>query len=343
MVCRTLPRTSKISSLGFSGAGFLASYHLGVVKCFQQQQGLLSSSKTFLPLTGVSAGALVSSAVAAGVEADDGMEAVLEVAAKTRQAGRLAAFAPGFSLVDCMENAIRRRLYEAIDGDEEEFLKRIQNGRLLRIGLTDRREWPPVGPNPRAVCYVDHYRGMEDVIASCVLSSYVPGVTGPAFGSLDERHTAILRAAERLKDMVRAGCVKKGVSGEPLRLSEVSSDLRELYWDGGLVNAFPIFDKNTIIVTPIAADFVNPSINPSLDYSDKGLQIRKLQANPTTKLHLTSANLHTFRSLLLNTDESNLQSFYARGYDNCLTFLDRHGLLQVFTRGGGDGHQAPNT
>ena len=197
--------------------------------------------------------------------------------------------------------------------------------------MTDRREWSPVGPNPRAVVYVDEYRSIDDVVAACVLSSYVPGVTGPTWGSWDERHTAILRAARRIQEMVQAGCVKKGATGEPLRLSEVSADLRELYWDGGLVNAFPIFDQDTIIVTPIAADFRNLSINPSIEYCDKGLSVRKWPANPTTKLHMTTSNLHTFQSLLLNTEPDNLQYFYARGYDNCLAFLDKHSLRQVFT------------
>ena len=288
-----------------------------------------------------SAGALVASSVAAGMDAAEGMDTVLAIAHQTRRAGRLTTLQPGFSLVDVMEAEVSKRLHKAIDDDNDEFLRRIDGGRLLRIGLTDRRVWPPVGPNPRAMCYVDEYRDIDDVVAACVLSSYVPGVTGPTWGSLDERHKAILRAAQRLRDMVRAGCVKKGLTGERLQLSEISSDLRELYWDGGLVNAFPIIDRDTIIITPIAADFTNnPSINPSIEYSDKALPIRKWRANPTAQLHMTSDNMRTFQSLILNPDEKNLQSFFARGYDNALAFLDKHSLLQVFK---GSGHQAPTT
>eukprot|EP00977_Amphora_coffeiformis_P022770 scaffold11454_cov168-Amphora_coffeaeformis.AAC.20 len=329
MVTRTLVQHLKISSFGFSGAGFLASYHLGVVKCLQER-GLLTSEKSLVPLTGVSAGALVAASIAAGMDADDGMETVLEIARKARQAGRLMALQPGFSLVDVMEAEVRERLHKAVGSDNEEFLRRIDHGRNLRIGLTDRRVWPPVGPNPRAMCYVDQYRDIDDVVAACVLSSYIPGVTGPALGSKHVRHHAILRAAQRLQEMLQHGCVKQGLTGEPLRPSDVSSDLRELYWDGGLVNAFPIFDANTVIITPIAADFVNKSINPSIEYRKRSFPLRKWQANPTTKVHMTAANAHTFRSLVLNPDENNLQFFFAKGYDNGLAFLDQQGLVEVF-------------
>lgn len=340
MLTRTLVRHAKISSLGFSGAGFLASYHLGAVKCLQEQGVLAVSKGSLLPLTGVSAGALVAASIAAGVNADDGMKSVLEIARKAREAGRLMTLQPGFSLVDVMEVEVRERLNKAVESDNEEFLRRIDYGRNLRIGLTDRQVFPPVGPNPRAMCYVDRYRDIDDVVAACVLSSYIPGVTGPTLGSKHERHHAILRAAQRLLEMVQHGCVKKGLTGEPLQVSEISSDLRELYWDGGLVNAFPVFDENTVIVTPIAADFVNESIDPSIEYRDKGLPIRKWKANPTTQLHMTTANLHTFRSLVLNPDEANLQSFFDKGYDNALTFLDQRSLLQVFKS---SGHQTSTT
>lgn len=344
MVKRTIAQQLRISSFGFSGAGFLASYHLGVVKVLQEQGLLLAAAggvgpnskdkQQLLPLTGVSAGALVAASVAVGMDAEEGMDTVLEIARQTRQAGRLATLQPGFSLVDVMEVEVSKRLHKAVNDDTEEFLRRIENGRLLRIGLTDRRVWPPVGKNPRAICYVDRYRDIDDVVAACVLSSYVPGVTGPARGSLDGRHKATLRAAGRLQEMVGMGCVKN-LSGEPLSPMELSSDLRELYWDGGLVNAFPIFDEDTVIVTPIAADFSNVSINPSVEYRDEdkeGLQsmrsLKSVVANPN--IHITTANLHTFRSLLLDPAESNLQAFYAKGYDNAVAFLHRHSLLQVY-------------
>ena len=305
-----------------------------------QERGLLTSEQSLVPLTGVSAGALVAASIAVGMDADDGMETVLSIARKARQAGRLMALQPGFSLVDVMEAEVRERLYKAVDGDNEKFLRRIDYGRNLRIGLTDRRVWPPVGPNPRAMCYVDQYRDVDDVVAACVLSSYIPGVTGPALGNKHLHHHAILRAAGRLQEMVRHGCVKQGLTGEPLRPSDVSTDLRELYWDGGLVNAFPVYDANTVIITPIAADFVNESINPSIEYRNKkGFPMRKWQANPTTKVHMTAANAHTFRSLVLNPDEENLQFFFAKGYDNGVAFLDQQSHVKIFVCS----HQQPYT
>ena len=33
------------------------------------------------------------------------------------------------------------------------------------------------------------------------------------------------------------------------------NSMREIFWDCGLVNPFPSFDNNTIIISPIAATF----------------------------------------------------------------------------------------
>lgn len=81
-----------ISSFGFSGAGFLTCYHLGVAECLLKNGLLLP--KGALPLdhrtpilTGVSGGALVATAVSLGVSPEDAMRATLAIAAQTRQAG----------------------------------------------------------------------------------------------------------------------------------------------------------------------------------------------------------------------------------------------------------------
>ena len=347
MVTRTLVRCGRAipnSSLGFSGAGFLAAYHLGVLRALQQHHCTKKNQR----LTGVSAGALVATAVAAGLEAHAGLETVLEIAAATRRAGPLHTLQPYYSLVDVTEEALRRRLCDN-NHDNHKWIQDLQDGTTtLRIGLTDRRHvriWPgrrqptnsgthaTTTPTPQAVCFVDGYRDVEDVIAACVLSSYIPGVTGPTWGSLDDRNTAIYRAARRLQDMQQAGLVKDGVTGQPLpALPPIPSKMstREWYWDGGLVNAFPVFDRQTLIVTPIAADFAhNPSINPSLAYRARP------QANHTTSIrtfrlphakanvHLTAANWRTFQSLLLNPDEANLRNFYAQGYEHACLYLEQ--------------------
>jgi hypothetical protein len=83
-------------SFGFSGAGFLTCYHLGVADCLLKHGLLLSGSSSGQKkknndnptmLTGVSGGALVTAVVSMGIPPEEGMTATLEIARRTRQAG----------------------------------------------------------------------------------------------------------------------------------------------------------------------------------------------------------------------------------------------------------------
>lgn len=316
----------RISSFGFSGAGFLAAYHLGVAQCLIDQgilpkSGYRDAKDPYPPLIGVSAGALLSAAVVAGVDPQVGMELVLESGRKARE-GYFDVLHPGFSLIDVAEQNLRRALEHAIDGDDE-FLTKL-NGRL-RIGLTDRRVFPPVH-NPRAFLYVDHFRCLEDMIAAAVLSSFVPGVTGPVLGSQCPRNSAIARSTRQLEDMIQAGCVKKA-NGDVLQPAMGASQ-REFCWDGGLVNAFPYIDSSTVIVTPIAADFAdNASINPSIHYDGP---TRSFALNDRVKVHLTMDNLRTMRQIATSSSDVDLQARFTDGFDDARAFLNRHDLQHVF-------------
>lgn len=304
----------QISSVGFSGAGFLAVYHLGVVKCLLERK-LLQSAR----LTGVSAGALISASVLAGVDPELGLEVAIQISKEARNQ-RLDTLHPGFSLVDVVDQHLVQHLREAIKGKEQEFLLRINQNKLLRIGLTDSRVFPgPRGPNHKAFCYVDEFTSIEDVIAACILSSYIPGITGPVMGSQSPSHYALKRAKERIDAMWAQGRIKQGRTGEPLELPTTDTK-RELIWDGGLVNAFPFFDSDTIIVCPLAASFSNnPSINPSIMYQ---YHVRTMTVSHNVDLHLTRDNLITFRRLLLSSDESSLRAKFEQGYTNAAQFLD---------------------
>jgi predicted acylesterase/phospholipase RssA len=353
-ISRSLPRlaaaTTKVSSFGFSGAGFLAAYHLGVAKCLMEQEILSpagvhsSASYPAVALTGVSAGAIVSAAVSAGVDPDDGLKAVMKVAQRTRAAGGyLDAFSPNCSLIDLAEEHLGSLIRDAVYQDEECFLERINRGSLLRIGLTDRRVFPPVGQNPKAACYSDTYASVDEVLAACVLSSYVPGITGPALGSLDSRYSAVMRAATVLQEMIAAGSVKKTLTGEPIQAavsnSDESNDLkgetpqtREVCWDGGLVNAFPYIDKDTVIVSPLAATVApNATINPSVEYdsSSDHNSTSLFRVNDRIQLHLTAANAHTLRCIAMSSEDDVLQSRFAQGHDNAYNWLQRHNLVTV--------------
>ena len=87
-----------VPSFGFSGAGFLTCYHLGVAECLLKHGKLLAPGE--LPkddegtheapiMTGVSGGALVATAVSLGIRPEDGMKATMAIAEHTRKAGGL--------------------------------------------------------------------------------------------------------------------------------------------------------------------------------------------------------------------------------------------------------------
>ena len=322
-----------IPSIGFSGAGFLGCYHVGVAACLHKQGYIPNPNEDSydtnkMPLlTGVSAGSMIAAATLAGVNPEpDGMEVVLTAARRTRelqnkqQLINLDVLTPGFSLIDQVEIPFKEALVKAIGGycetdtsgnttiqdiDPELFARRFSNG-SLRIGLTDRRGlWPPPLPfNSSRLLesyrYVDTFRNLEDVVACCMLSSYIPGATstlpssflggmmkssssdtsndGNTIGTTDASYIAGLR----LKEMAKRGMIKHGITGLPViedddkteDNNEMEDDTNEevYYWDGGIADVFPTIDKDTVIVSPVNGLFEHPSICPLMpsDRDDSG-------------------------------------------------------------------------
>lgn len=374
-----------IQSIGYSGAGFLGCYHLGVTQCLIDHHHIIpptrsgggnnnnkNNSDAVVRFTGVSAGALTIAAITAGVTCTDGMNLCYDINHQTQQlcSRSLDVLHPGFSLVDIVEDNLKHRIKDSIEqhfyGGEDEYIQYINSfGGILRIGLSDRRYLLPSGRrrtrndtttpedqknvnsssslknnnSPSSYVYVDQYRNVNDVIAACILSSYIPGVTGPALGTYASNHKSIIKASNQLHELIDIGYVKNGVNGqilEPIiirnnveqhtqqlpvvdqdsneqqvnqrprkpmgamktentglnwnttmnmnhywnKISDLRNELknnnsklynmREIFWDGGLVNPFPSFDNNTIIISPIAATFHNhSSITPAIEYSSK--------------------------------------------------------------------------
>lgn len=295
--------TQRLSSISFSGAGFLGCYHMGAAAVLLKHGYLVgpgefppndssSSSPASLSaadvpppiLTGVSAGSLVSIAVSAGVEPDTGMNVILEVAKRTRKlGGALDILRPGFSLVDQLHDLLLLNVRRALGGtgetatdyDRNLFLRRIEGGRLLRIGLTDKREFSPNGvvkDIPEAYRFVDRYRDVEDAVAASILSSYIPGITGTLKGAACPFNDAVKKSWERIFEMEQLGFIKDGKTGLPVSAGNGKQvgegdhmPLPELhYWDGGLADIFPTIDDETIIVSPINGVYKNLSISPSL-------------------------------------------------------------------------------
>ena len=139
------------------------------------------------------------------------------------------------------------------DVDPALFARRFPAG-SLRIGLSDRGElWPPVADAYR---YVERFRDLEDAVACSMLSSYIPGITGPlklrerapAFlgallevgkGADDAKHVSAggdtcERADVRLKQMVDLGSVKHGNTGITIADDAAKSGHgpESLFWDG---------------------------------------------------------------------------------------------------------------
>lgn len=181
----------------------------------------------------------------------------------------LDALTPGFSLIDQVEGPFREALARALGGhchrdegtpenaatirdvDPELFRRRVPDG-SLRIGLTDRRGlWPTPVLSFRerfldSYRYVDAYRDVEDIIACSMLSSYIPGLTGPLNNTMDDvpaflsvllnkdfagtrdpsknatLNDANVRAGLRLNEMTNLGLVKDGKTGLPVVGRDVS-------------------------------------------------------------------------------------------------------------------------
>jgi len=297
-----------LGSISFSGAGFLGCYHMGAARALLGQGYLLrpgdcpspdggedaaassssASSTTSYPalksppiLTGVSAGSIVSAALSAGVQPDDGMDTLLQIAKRTRdKGGALDVLRPGFSLVDQVEDLLLLSMKRALGGtgeigsdyDKELWTKRIAGGKLLRIGLTDYRLFTPAGVArdiPEAYRYVDQYRDVDDVVAACILSSYIPGATGTLRGAQCPMNASVRNSWARVHEMERLGYVKDGKTGKPVKAAESDEPGDLHYWDGGLADVFPTIDDGTLIVSPINGHYTNPSISPTIPELDQ--------------------------------------------------------------------------
>jgi len=375
----SFPSRFRLPSISFSGAGFLGVYHAGVYACLLKHGYLLKplerveeDSKPPI-LTGVSAGALISASISAGVSPDDAMNVVLTVAQRTKdKGGILDVLSPGFSLIDQLEDLFVLEMQKALGGsanspgdyDNELLLNRIRNGELLHIGLCDRRkvDFSMVKRDLNSYVYADQYRNIKDITSACILSSYIPVGTGPLLGESDTKNLAVKRAWKGVKEMEELGFLKHGITGFPVgdkptngdnasKLSQEGDDISDdklRYMDGGLVNMFPVIDDSTVIVAPVNGMYSNPSVAPNVlsiennasDFRSKALELIQQLKFPThveisDRVHI-GANAQNLVSLYLMARSSSpevLDEKFRDGYDDAERFLDDNNLLTVFTRG----------
>ncbi len=218
-------------------------------------------------LTGVSAGAIISAAISTGVKIDDAMDVLFEINHRTKMKSHsmLHSFTPGFSLVDQVEDLIMDAFRVALGGskrggkgggsggdmddyDIDLLMNRIDGGRLLRIGLTDRRsilrsigsnddknsrstpsslkeESSPssfittreflVKGNLNMYVYTSKYRNLKDIVSTAILSSYIPIGTGPLRANEpNTNNTAVKDSFQTVQEMEELGYIRHGVTGE---------------------------------------------------------------------------------------------------------------------------------
>ena len=97
------------------------------------------------------------------------------------------------------------------DYDKVEFQERVKG---LKVGVSQRRR---IIRGSKAFCYIDQFRDVNDLVAACILSSYIPRFTGPRRGNLSKRHGAVSRANTRVQEMEALGFLKSFATDQPHR------------------------------------------------------------------------------------------------------------------------------
>ena len=344
----------------------MGAYHIGVAACLIDQKKIQpqqfdapleyssSNAQVFERFTGVSAGALVSSAIVCGVRMkDDAMNILFNITSDLRKnCGMLDALTPGYSLLDELEREMLPTLKVALNnGDDDLFRRRVANGRL-RIGLSDVKEMKAclLGSGTRlkdlkqaSYRYVDKFDVVEDVVAASMISSYIPGVTGPLRPFSDNLNTAIMRSAFLLDERKSQICDYDGNSAYIFHENE-KIDAKEKFnlIDGGVVNMWPSFDNQTTIVSPLSGSFTpNPNISPcrtkhSNESNSKltpwatNIKIKDLGGN--IEVDMSKDNIGTLKRMLVSSTSDELEIRFENGYEDAKQFLDKKGLLEVFSK-----------
>ena len=95
-----------------------------------------------------------------------------------------------------------------------------------------------------------------------------------------------------------------------------------IFVDGGLVNVWPVVDADTLIVTPLSAQFqshyyICPQCTDSKFFA----------VNPYSSLAMHYSNVSTLQDMIWSSVDNVLEQRYAQGHDNAREFLERNNLL----------------
>lgn len=346
--------TTKNDSLSFCGAGFMGVYHVGVAACLQKYGCLPNyssnnayddavnkmSASSIQKLTGVSAGSLVSAAIAMGVSMDDSMNVLMELSRHARKHNQvMGCLSPGYSLLDELYRLMKPVVYDALaGGDEELFVRRVRPGNL-RVGFTDvgafvgavrasvmsggaalgdQSQGGLNGSSNRYIQegyrYVDEFHTIDELLCSTMISSYIPGVTAPqVFRNNADENSVVKKSLKMLETSFQLRI--KNDNGDVVEYESVKGRRKLNLIDGGIVNMFPIFDSNTTIVSIFSGDYGNKNhISPS-EVIDSNSALSAL-SDPISgyKINLTKFNADMLRGMILNSSDEEIEQKYKQGW-----------------------------
>lgn len=276
---------------------------------------------------------------------------------------------PGFSLIDQLEDLMELEMQSALGGskdfpgdyDNDLLMNRIQGGKLLHIGLTDREKFDFTNARAdlKAYVYADQYRDLKDISSAALLSSYIPVGTGPANWEKDSKNLAVRRAWDTVKEMRVLGFLKDGITKSALRpkLGEDRLDVDDLiqgsksfeeddklgYLDGGFANMFPEIDESTLIVSPINGIYKKPFIAPmpptttDILHGESSMEQFKLpmslhfEISHRVKIGANVKNLLALYQMARSSSQQVLEEKFGEGYDDAKRFLSEHGLISVYS------------
>ena len=293
------------------------------------------------------------------MEPESAMNVILKVAKRTREKGGLLdTLAPKFSLIDQLDDLLEIEMQKALGGSESEndydldlLLNRIQHGKLLHIGLTDKKKFDVLNlkTDLDAYVYADQYRSIKDITSCAVLSSYIPVGTGPAiWNDVNSENNAVKNAWKIVSKMEELGFLKHGLTKETIRRDVISDDEtleKDLqYLDGGLCNLFPEIDENTIIIAPINGLYSKPCITPEIPMDDDEKTLYSsilsrikmdfpitLEMSEGIRVGANSQNLLALYQMARSSSSETLQGKFRDGYDDAARFLKKNDMLTVFS------------
>jgi hypothetical protein len=239
------------------------------------------------------------------------------------------------------------------DYDNDLLMNRIQGGKLLHIGLTDREKIDLTNARAdlKAYVYADQYRNLKDICSAAILSSYIPIGTGPANWERESKNLAVRRAWDTVKEMRDLGFIKDGITkkrigtrsggGEVGRQEDSETNIHDKlgYLDGGLSNMFPEIDEATLIVSPVNGMYKKPYIapmGPPLDIVSPMEQFKlplptHIEISARVKIGANIQNLLAFYQMARSSSQQVLEEKFREGYDDTKRFLSEHDLLSVFS------------